>query len=96
KSHVYLYDMRKAWMPDHNQPRHLGKLKGQDRPFAVLPMQFMNKVFFGKVPDYGKLGGALVEYDIELDTLIQFDEVVSKQSVISLVEAKGLVIGGTS
>ena len=96
KSHVYLYDMRKAWMPDHNQPRHLGKLKGQDRPFAVLPMQFMNKVFFGTVPDYGKLGGALVEYDIELDTLIQFDEVVSKQSVISLVEAKGLVIGGTS
>lgn len=96
KAHLYLYDMRKAWAPDHNQPRHLGKLTGQDRPFAVLPMRSMNKVFFGTVPDYGKLGGALVEYDIEKDTLVQYDEVVSKQSVISLVEANGLVIGGTT
>lgn len=96
KANLYLYDMRKAWAPDHNQPRHLGKLRGQDRPFAVLPMQSMNKVFFGTVPDYGKLGGALVEYDIEKDTLIQYDEVVSKQSVISLVEANGLLIGGTT
>lgn len=96
KAHLYLHDMRKPWSPENNHPRHLGKIKGQDRPFAIVPMRTQNKVFFGTVPDYGKLGGALVEYDITRDTLLQFDEVVTRQSIISLVEANGWLIGGTT
>lgn len=62
----------------------------------MLGVPELSKVFFGTVPEYGLLGGHLMVYDPKNDKLDDMGEVVAKQSVVSLVYANGLVIGGTS
>lgn len=54
------------------------------------------KVYLGAVSSYGKLGGPLVEWDVDAGVVNRFDHVVDDQSVISLAAWKGLIVGGTT
>jgi outer membrane protein assembly factor BamB len=79
-------------------PRQLDELHrvGQDRPMAVLAVPSLGRVFFGTVPDYGTLGGALAALDPASDDIEVQRNLVKDQSIVSLACADGLIIGGTS
>jgi hypothetical protein len=91
-----VFDVTKPCGDDN--PRQFESLVSadQDRPFAVLPVESMKKVFFGTIPDYGSLGGALSVYDIETDKTQLHRNVVQDQGVSSLAYANGLIVGGTT
>lgn len=78
---------------------HIGE--EQDRPYVFAAGD--GKVFFGTVPLYGKLGGALVTYepDPEPDTVTSvtysvYRDVVADQSIVGLAYKDGKVYGSTS
>lgn len=96
KGHMYEYNTEKDWDVKHGNPKFLGQVPDQSRPFAVLNETQSGKIFFGMVPEYGKLGGALVSYDPARGELKSQGLVVADQSVVSLTTANGLVWGGTS
>ena len=74
----------------------IGKIPGQSRFYAGATAEDHNKIFFGSVPEYGLLGGSLVEYDIKTEKLITYNDVVPKLSIVSLAYAKGILVRGTS
>ena len=90
----YEFNPAKPWGDDN--PRKIGQVPEQSRPIAVLGVPELSKVFIGTVPEYGLLGGHLIIYDPRSDMLDDEGELVSKQSVVSLVYAGKLIIGGTS
>lgn len=94
---IYKFDNTKPWQFGTN-PKLIGQVAGQDRPFGGLGIEQLNKVYFGTVPDYGKNGGALVEYNASTDkmTIYEHDQVVKNQSIVSLVYSEGLLYGGSS
>lgn len=96
KGHMYEYDSRKEWDVKNSNPRHLGQIQDQSRPFAVTAEPVSNKVFFGMVPEYGKLGGALVSYDVLKQELKSYGTIIPDQSVVSLIAKDGMIWGGTS
>lgn len=96
KSRLYSFDTRKPWDVKANNPKFLGQIKGQDRPFAVLGLEKLNKVLFGTVPTYGQLGGAIIDYDVAADKLETFNNIMPNHSIVSLIAYKDEVIGGTS
>ncbi|MGV3641705.1 MAG: hypothetical protein ACO1NZ_14365, partial [Adhaeribacter sp.] len=96
KARLYAYDNSKPWDLKKNNPKSIGKIEGQDRPFAVLPHAPSGQVFFGTVPGYGMLGGALVAYDPKTGGLQTFNDVIPGQSIVTLAGAGNLVIGGSS
>ena len=96
KGHMYEYNTEKAWDVKLGNPKFLGQIPDQSRPFAVLSEKESAKVFFGMVPEYGKLGGALVSYDPAKAELKSLGIVVADQSIVSLTYANGLLWGGTS
>ncbi|RRN77971.1 hypothetical protein EIM50_16880 [Pseudoxanthomonas sp. SGD-10] len=96
KARLYAYNTQEPWDLKKQNPKFLGQIPEQDRPFAVLGLKSSNSVLFGTVPTYGHLGGALVHYDIKSNRLQTFKDIIHKQSIISLAEHNDLVIGGTS
>jgi len=90
------YDTSKPWDPKQNNPKILGKLEGQSRPFGALGVKELNKVFWGTVPEYGTLGGGLAVYDPAADQLSFHPQVVHNQSIVALAYSNGLIVGGTS
>lgn len=94
-SKFYQYDTTQPWEMNTN-PRHLGSIPGQDRPFAYAGITDQNKMFFGTVPGYGRLGGALVEYDIHNDHLTSTEDIVEDHSIVALLYANDELYGGTS
>src|SRR5690606_21309417 len=64
KGRFYRYDTQKEWNIEDKNPLKIGEIEGQSRSFAVLSVEAQRKMFFGMIPEYGKLGGAFVEYDI--------------------------------
>jgi hypothetical protein len=90
------YDLDAGNTNEATNPKKLFELKGyeQDRPFGVA--QGDGKVFFGTVPTYGKLGGALTILNEESGAYEVFRNVVENQSVIALQYKDGLVYGATS
>jgi hypothetical protein len=96
KAILYVYNTEKPWDLKAKNPRLIKKIEGQDRPFATLSLPESDKILFGTVPDYGKLGGTLVEYDLKTDSVTVFDNIINKQSVVSLVHAGSYVLAGTS
>lgn len=95
-ANFYVFDTKRPWNVSGGNPKLLGKIEGQDRPFAGTSVSDKGKMFFGTVPGYGKLGGALVEYTVANNKFDTYVNVVQNQSVISLLNHKGLVVGGTS
>ncbi|WP_205500077.1 hypothetical protein [Rufibacter psychrotolerans] len=96
KARIYHYDAAKPWNASKDNPRLIGNVEEQDRPFAATGLADKNKLYFGTIPGYGKLGGALIEYDVATDKLQPFANVVPDQAVASLVYHNGLVWGGTT
>ncbi len=93
---IFVYDTKKPWNASGGNPKLLGKVTGQDRPFAGASVPEKDKIFFGTVPGYGKLGGALVEYSVANNSFENYVNVVQDQSVVSLINHRGKVFGGTS
>jgi hypothetical protein len=93
------YDLSKAWNPATSPPNPLEWFRmndnEQDRPFALLPVPELNKLFVGTVPGYGKQGGALAEYNLVTgeDTLLHR---YSDLSVIALAYKDYRLFAGTS
>ncbi|RRN77972.1 hypothetical protein EIM50_16885 [Pseudoxanthomonas sp. SGD-10] len=96
KARIYTYDVTKPWNEAAKNPKLIGSVDEQDRPFATASLPDKNLVYFGTVSGYGKLGGALVEYDIQQDKIETFTNVVKNHSVVSLLYNNGLIWGGTT
>ncbi|QNK56340.1 cohesin domain-containing protein [Paenibacillus sp. PAMC21692] len=83
-----------ASQPDQN-PRltfHIGN--EQDRPYVME--SYGTKLFVGTIPDYGKLGGALVVHDtLSLQTDV-YRHVVNNQSIVGLAYRDGKIYGSSS
>ncbi|HEY0667080.1 MAG TPA: hypothetical protein VGD22_02825 [Sphingobacteriaceae bacterium] len=93
---IYQYNTKRRWDPDNGNPRLIKQIFGQDRPYAGVSAEDVGKMFFGTVPRYGTLGGTLLEYNIATDEMLTFHNVVTDQSVVSLVYAGGSIYGGTT
>ncbi|TMV51493.1 hypothetical protein FE783_06875 [Paenibacillus mesophilus] len=97
---IQKYDVTQAWTPGGNpaNPKTLFNLGAweQDRPFGMLAVASMNKLFVGTVPDYGKLGGAFAVYDLNTASLNVTRNVITDQSVVALANKNNEVFGGTS
>lgn len=93
---LFSYDVTKPWNTGKQNPKFLGAIKNQDRPFAVLPVASRNEIIFGTVPGYGQLGGAITHLDVATEKFETFTNVIPNQSVVSLIEFDGKIIGGTS
>jgi hypothetical protein len=96
QARLYRFETDKPWGNDN--PHLIDSLHrvGQDRPFAALGVESLNKVFFGHVPDYGTLGGALAVVDGATDAVEVHRNVIADQSIVSLTEYNGMIVGGTS
>ncbi|WP_052759565.1 dockerin type I domain-containing protein [Paenibacillus sp. DMB20] len=69
----------------------------QDRPYVFAAGD--DKVFFGTVPLYGKLGGSLVTYEPASVTSVTYSvyrNVVQDQSIVGLAYKDGKLYGSTS
>ncbi|MCW3819241.1 PQQ-binding-like beta-propeller repeat protein [Micromonospora sp. DR5-3] len=95
RANLYRYDPSKPW-DGNNNPEHFGALEHleQDRPFAWASVG--DRVAFGTVPSYGKLGGVLGLYDPATGQLATHRDVVPGQSIVSLAAAGQVLFGGTS
>ncbi len=96
KGQMYEYNTAKEWDIKKSNPRFLGQIPDQSRPFAVVNEKLSGKIFFGMVPEYGKLGGALVSYDPRKQDLKSYGTVIPDQSLVSLISINGMLWGGTS
>ena len=93
---LFSYDVTQSWSTSKGNPKFLGAIKGQDRPFAVLPLANEKEVLFGTVPAYGQLGGAITHLDVATDTFVTYNNIIPNQSIVSLIEIDGKVIGGST
>lgn len=96
KCKIYVYDTERPWSMKDNNPRFVAQVPGQDRPYAGISVDKLNKVYFGTVPGYGELGGALVECNTRTNAIQTFDDVIARQSIVSLAYAADVIIGGSS
>ena len=96
KGQFYEYNSEMPWDIKKSNPKFLGQIPNQSRSFAVLNDTESEKIFFGMVPEYGMLGGALVSYDRSQDKLTSHGVVIPDQSIVSLTYANQLVWAGTS
>ncbi len=96
KARFNVYDISAEWSLKDKNPKQIGSVSGQDRPFGALAVPSLNKVFFGTVPEYGINGGALIEIDATTDNVVSHGEVVQKQSIITLAFHNDMLIGGCS
>lgn len=96
KGRFYAYDVSQPWNIAKNNPELIFEEKDQSRSFAVHALPKLQKVYFGTVPEYGKLGGVLAMYDETNDKHTSFGEVLEKQSVASLASKNNVLILGGS
>jgi outer membrane protein assembly factor BamB len=98
RARLAVFDTSKPWDPKAKNPDtffDLDKFE-QDRPFGVLGVEKLNKVFYGTVPDYGKLGGVLAVVDADTQEVTVQPKVIPQHSIISLARAGEMIVGGTS
>ncbi len=91
---IYKLNTKKEFDLSKKNPEHLINIKDQSRPFTNLTVG--NKIYFGTIPDYGKLGGAITEYDNENKKFTTYTDVVKNQSPTAMVYRDGKIWGGTS
>jgi WD40 repeat protein len=98
RARLYAFDTNKPWDTKQDNPHQIDSLDRveQDRPVAVLGVAELKKVFYGTVPDYGKLGGMLAIVDDATYKVDTHRNVVTDQSVVSLAYADGMIVGGSS
>lgn len=91
------YDTAKPWNVAAGNPGEMVRLEKQSRPVAMVALPGGKQLVIGSVPEYGVVdGGALTVLDLATRAASTITDFVSKQSVVSLVQADGLVVGGTS
>lgn len=100
-AYIYRFDPRKPLEPKPgfagpgaNPELLFGIGEGQDRPFAITSGD--GYVFFGTIPDYGLLDGALTVYRPETGETRVYPGIVPQQSIVSLAYRDGVVYGGSS
>lgn len=96
KGRIYRFDTEKQWDLESGNPIELGAIEGQSRPFAIAEAKDYQKMFFGMIPEYGKLGGALVEFDTIRNTLLSHGIPIADQAISSLVYSQGKLWIGTT
>lgn len=96
KGRFYAYDVSQPWNIGKNNPELIFEEKDQSRSFAVHALPKWQKVYFGTVPEYGKLGGVLAMYNEANNKHTSFGEVLAKQSVASLASKDDILILGGS
>jgi WD40 repeat protein len=96
KARIYTYDVTKTWEEAAKNPKQVANIDEQDRPFATASLPDKNLVYFGTVSGYGKLGGALAEYNVHNNKIENFTNVVKDHSIVSLLYHNGIVWGGTT
>ncbi|MDQ8005897.1 MAG: hypothetical protein REI64_13930 [Pedobacter sp.] len=96
KGKFYVFDTTKPWNLSNKNPKEAFVEEGQSRSFAVHAIADKHQLYFGTVPEYGKLGGILIGYNEKTNQHQSYGEVLPKQSVVSLT-SKGniLVVGGS-
>ncbi|WP_309120250.1 cohesin domain-containing protein [Paenibacillus sp.] len=93
KANIYGLDVTKPI--DASNPTKLFAIgEEQDRPYVNITVG--DKMYLGTIPDYGKLGGALVEYDAATKEYRVFRNVVQDQSIVGLAHKDGKIYGSTS
>lgn len=97
---IQQYDVTQPFNPRGTpaNPKTLFNLRSyeQDRPFGMLAVPSLNKLYVGTVPDYGKLGGAFTVYDLATGSLSVHRNIIPNQSVIALAYKNNEVFGATS
>lgn len=96
KGKFYVFDAKSTWAPKEGNPKFLGQFENQSRAFAHTVLKDKNQVVFGMIPEYGKLGGALVRYDVDTEKLNYFPSPVDKQAIAGLVYTGDYVLVGTT
>lgn len=95
RGRIFRYDSTKPWVDGQN-PTLIADLSTslQDRPQAWATSG--SRTFFGTVPAYGRRGGVLGVIDSPTATPRIITNPVGDQSIVSLMAAGRVVIGGTS
>ncbi|MDR2284310.1 MAG: hypothetical protein LBE37_13920 [Sphingobacterium sp.] len=96
KAEIFSYDVTRPWNTATGNPKFLGAIKNQDRPFAVLPVKSRNEMLFGTITGYGQLGGAIAHLNVDTEKLESFVNVIPNQAITSLIEFDGHIIGGST
>ncbi len=96
KAEIFAYDVTKPWSTSQGNPKFLGAIKNQDRPFAVLPVKSRSEMLFGTITGYGQLGGAIAHLNVDTEKLESFVNVIPNQAITSLIEFEGHIIGGST
>ncbi|NOU90561.1 hypothetical protein GC102_33215 [Paenibacillus sp. LMG 31460] len=96
--HAQIYQLDSTQAVGSGNPVKLFTIgEEQDRPYVNITVG--SKMFMGTIPDYGKLGGALVEYDSESTAEIKhkvYRNVVQDQSIVGLAHKDGKIYGSTT
>ncbi|MFC3768086.1 S-layer homology domain-containing protein [Paenibacillus sp. GCM10012303] len=98
---IFQYDTTKPWKSSGSGLTVVNKFElktahQQDRPYAMLGVPELNKVFIGTVPDYAVSGGALTVYDPAAAPGPSYQVYEHEQSVVALAYLNGKIYGGTS
>ena len=95
-SRIFRYDTTQPWVDGTNPAlvATLGPSHQQDRPLAWATAG--SRVFFGTVPRYGLLAGALGIFDNDDPTPRVVAKLVVDQSIVALAARGDVVYGGTS
>jgi hypothetical protein len=98
---IFEYDTAKAWKSSGTGRTVVQKIQlkttyEQDRPYAMLGVPELGRIFIGTVPDYGKRGGALTVYDPATGAFQVHRDIVAGHSIASLAYKDGVVYGGSS
>lgn len=96
KAEIYAYDVTKPWSTSKQNPKFLGGIQNQDRPFAVLPLERRREMLFGTITGYGQLGGAIAHLNVDTEKLESFVNVIPNHAIMSLIDYNGKIIGGTT
>lgn len=90
---LYLYKINNRWKIPKN-PSLITQIADQDRIVCAASSEKSNKVYFGTVPTYGKLGGEIISVDENNNTkrLKKF----KNYSVASILIKDNILIIGTS
>ncbi|WP_026952843.1 NHL repeat-containing protein [Algoriphagus mannitolivorans] len=96
KGKFYVYDTKSAWKPKEGNPKFLGQIENQSRAFTQVVLKDKKQLVFGMIPEYGKLGGALVVYDAQTEELKHFPSPVEKQAIAGLAYTGDYVLVGTT
>ncbi len=95
-----VYDPGQTWNPgprETNNPRLIGAVGSEQNRFRSIYLAEDKHIYMGTVPDYGKYGGALVDFDPESETFKVYRNVVKDQSVYGIEgDGSGLLIGSTA